>query len=187
MQEHAIIEDVLFTMMVCSNHPPFVLSVSLFLCLHGWLTGYLSFFRSFCASSKGIEGKYITSIRRPVSARDQDAEYVHKEFKTDDSIGTARTHTHTHAVSLSIWLCSFMEYIALNPFFALPHRTFSAGSCLTNLASGLHIPVTRDFCRTALSVRIWIREPCPLCCHSDITQGTGNFLSHHVRGVDTEI
>ncbi|KAG0201273.1 hypothetical protein BGX28_005846 [Mortierella sp. GBA30] len=34
----------------------------------------------------GIEGKHITTVRQPTAAQDQDVEYVHKEFKTDDSL-----------------------------------------------------------------------------------------------------
>ncbi|KAG0044239.1 hypothetical protein BGZ83_010512 [Gryganskiella cystojenkinii] len=80
MQENAIIEDVLFTMM-------------------------------------GIEGKYITPTRRPVTAQDHDAEYIHKEFKIDDSIDPSLRDLVSRILPLASIYLSLEAFVELHSRF----------------------------------------------------------------------
>ncbi|KAF8938309.1 hypothetical protein BGZ58_001171 [Dissophora ornata] len=42
-------------------------------------------------ADKGIEGKYISMARPPMTAEDEDAEYIHKRFKADESLAQLET------------------------------------------------------------------------------------------------
>ncbi|KAI7823165.1 Spc98 family-domain-containing protein, partial [Gamsiella multidivaricata] len=96
MQESAIIEDLLFTMM-------------------------------------GIEGKYITMVHPSISAKDQDMDYVHLEFKSDESLDPSLRDLVSRILPLASIYLSLEAFVELRSRFEYGFVSHALCAAIRNL------------------------------------------------------